>query len=64
MTIWTALGVGLAIYMTAIGIAIHIYVAWQGVVRLRGHLDIGRLTENGAVGDHLNMRAQLERVQR
>ena len=64
MTIWTSIGIAFAVYMTLIGIAIHIYVAWQGVVRLRGHLDIGRLTENGAVGDHLNMRAQLERVQR
>ena len=61
MSIYEAIGVAFVIFTSLLGTAVIIWVAVHGAQRLHGHLDIGRLDEDAAVRNHLDIRAQRER---
>lgn len=62
MGLLESIGLAFVIFTSLFGIAALTFFGWHGVKRLRRHLDIGRLDEDAAIGDHLNLRAQRERL--
>lgn len=53
MNIHETIGITTEIFLMLLGLAAVIHFAWQGKLRIQGHLDIGRKHEDTAVRDSL-----------